>query len=69
MLTIPTFAGCIVESGGTGSYSRNMTNHANKVGGVGAAAIGAQAGNAGASFKKAGDAASASGMINRSFKK
>lgn len=30
LLSIPTIAGWIVQSGGTGSYSRNMTNHAGK---------------------------------------
>lgn len=65
LLSIPTIAGWIVQSGGTGSYSRNMTNHAGKVGGVGAAALG----RASTGFNKASGAASASGMINRSFKK
>lgn len=65
LLSIPTLAGWIVQSGGTGSYSRNMTNHASKVGGIGATAIG----RASTGFNKASGAASASGMINRSFKK
>lgn len=71
LLSIPTIAGWIVQSGGTGSYSRNMSSHAGKVGaGAGGYAAGA-AGRAvsGSSFKKASEASSASGMIGRSFKK
>lgn len=75
LLSIPTIAGWIVQSGGTGSYSRNMSNHAGKAGGsIGSGAGGYVAGAAGravsgSSFKAAANASSASGLINRSFKK
>lgn len=69
LLSIPTIAGWIVQSGGTGSYSRNMTNHAGKAGSAGAAAAGSQANRAGAGLKTAGSWATPGGLINRSFKK
>ncbi len=73
LLSIPTIAGWIVQSGGTGSYSRNMSNHASKAGTSAASGAGGYvtgtAGRAVSSFKSAGTASSASGLINRSFKK
>jgi conjugative transposon TraJ protein len=43
--TIPTVAGWIIQAGGMGSYGRNISQTANRTGGVAGSAAGAVAGN------------------------
>lgn len=67
LLSIPTLAGWIIQSGGTGSYSRNMSNHGGRLGGAAASAGSAISKRVSTGFRNA--LKSAAGTASRSFKK
>lgn len=72
LFSIPTIAGWIVQSGGSGSYARNMSRHAGKAAGSAAGAAGRTLGAAGRTVGEAFKAGMGgmSGMGgSRSFKK